>query len=420
MPLPLMLVTVKPLIVIQLLLETVKPLTFPLRVTLAPGAVVNTIGAVEVPDVVTLTFSEWVPAATWTLCPATTFDAAALIVQNGWSTVPEPASEQAGFARSTYRTGPVAALSDPGTRASARPATRGPSARPQVFLLFTSPLPVIGRRLRPKQLLRRRSNTDFRTRGFNGQWRERAASRLGCNGRLRTRRNRRRGRGKRLLHEPKNLGTPSLRDRLQTAELQSRELDEPRAAQGLETQVGEEVGRKDRLVHLKAFVLRLPLAVAVRERLERPRALVLRIPDRRQEERLHHPGARRFDEVRASNQNGVGGRRPGGQLRCPREQPRRPVLHRAEHAPVTVVVHRSPRPPLRLGLLDPLPLVRLASLAGLPPDALVADGRRVLQRYARQPRDARAAHSDPISSTITSTASGSTFAIRLRYPPTRR
>ena len=58
MPFPLVFVTVKPLIVIQLLLDTVKPFTLPVSVTVAPGAAVKTIGAADVPEVGTVTSSE--------------------------------------------------------------------------------------------------------------------------------------------------------------------------------------------------------------------------------------------------------------------------------------------------------------------------------------------------------------------------
>src|SRR6266550_2561711 len=101
MPLPLVLVTVKPLMVIQLLLDTVNPFVFPVTVTDAPGAAVNTMGDVDVPDTGTVTFSLYVPLATWTVCPAATCAAAAEIVKNGCSSVPEPESEQAELPRST-------------------------------------------------------------------------------------------------------------------------------------------------------------------------------------------------------------------------------------------------------------------------------------------------------------------------------
>src|SRR5436189_5498720 len=101
MPLPLVFVTLKPLIVIQLLPETVNPFTFPVTVTDAAAAAVNTMGAVDVPDTGTVTFSVYVPLATWTVCPAATRAAAAETVQNGWSGIPEPVAEQAELPRST-------------------------------------------------------------------------------------------------------------------------------------------------------------------------------------------------------------------------------------------------------------------------------------------------------------------------------
>src|SRR5439155_10727629 len=202
-------------------------------------------------------------------------------------------------------------------------------------------------------------------------------------------------------------------------ELEARQLDVAEAPERLEAEVCEEIRRKDRLVHQEALVLRLPFAIAVRKRLERLRAAISCIPDRREEERLHHPRARGLDKVGARHQNRVVRRRPGRKLRGTREQPGGAVLHRAEHMPVSVVVDGPPRPPLGLRLLDPLPLVGRTAFAGLPPDAVVAHRRRVLQGHAGQPGDARSGHCGPISSTITSTASGSTFAMRSRYAATR-
>ena len=86
---------------IQLLVETVKALSCPVTVTVAPGAEVKTIGALEVPEVRTVTSSVYVPAATCTVWPVATTCAAAPMVQNGWLLVPEPLSEQEGFERST-------------------------------------------------------------------------------------------------------------------------------------------------------------------------------------------------------------------------------------------------------------------------------------------------------------------------------
>jgi hypothetical protein len=137
MPFPLVFVTVKPLIVIQLLLDTVKPFTVPVSVTVAPGAAVKTIGAADVPEVGTVTSSGYVPAATWTVSPAATRAAAAPIVQNGWSTVPEPVSEHAGLPLSTYSTGFAAALSEPGSSPKTSPASSGPTACPQNCVVFS-------------------------------------------------------------------------------------------------------------------------------------------------------------------------------------------------------------------------------------------------------------------------------------------
>ena len=63
-PKPLVESMLKPLIVIQLLLEIAKPFVPPLRRTDAPGAAVNTIGAAAVAEVGTVTDSEYVPDAT--------------------------------------------------------------------------------------------------------------------------------------------------------------------------------------------------------------------------------------------------------------------------------------------------------------------------------------------------------------------
>jgi hypothetical protein len=50
--------------VIQLAFVSAKPFCPPVRVTDAPAAAVNTIGAADVPEVVTATDSGYVPAAT--------------------------------------------------------------------------------------------------------------------------------------------------------------------------------------------------------------------------------------------------------------------------------------------------------------------------------------------------------------------
>ena len=54
MPSPELCVTAKPLIAIQLLEETLKPLVPPITVTVAPGAAWKTMGALAVPELATL------------------------------------------------------------------------------------------------------------------------------------------------------------------------------------------------------------------------------------------------------------------------------------------------------------------------------------------------------------------------------
>ena len=131
----------------------------------------------------------------------------------------------------------------------------------------------------------------------------------------------------------------------------------PCDAHGAEAEVGEEVRREDGAVDEEPLVLRLALAIAVGERLERLRAAVLRVADRGEEERLHHPRRADVDHVRAGDQHRVVRRRAGRQLGRPREQVGRPVLHRPEQPAVVVVVDGPPRAPLLLGLRDPAALV---------------------------------------------------------------
>ena len=57
MPSSVVLVTLNPWMVIQLLLDITKPLALPVTVALAPGAEVKTIEAVCVPDFAIVTFS---------------------------------------------------------------------------------------------------------------------------------------------------------------------------------------------------------------------------------------------------------------------------------------------------------------------------------------------------------------------------
>ena len=136
-------------------------------------------------------------------------------------------------------------------------------------------------------------------------------------------------------------------------------------------------------------------AIAVGERLERAGALVPRLADRGEEERLLDPGLRVGEQVGAGHEHGVVGGRAGGQIGRAREQLRRPVLHRAEDAAVVVAVDRPPGAPLLLGPLDPLALVGLAIPSALPPDAALADGRRGLEGRARETGEPRGHRFDP-------------------------
>src|SRR5438034_4880490 len=101
--------------------------------------------------------------------------------------------------------------------------------------------------------------------------------------RLKAWRNRLRRRSKRSLHDPQHLLALPFDHRHQTAELEPGQLDVARSAQRPEAEIRQEVRGKDRLVHLEALVLRLPLAVPISERLEGLRAPISRIADRRKE-----------------------------------------------------------------------------------------------------------------------------------------
>ena len=160
----------------------------------------------------------------------------------------------------------------------------------------------------------------------------------------------------------------------------------PWARTDLEAEVGEEVAREDRAVDEEALVRGLPLGVAVGERLERLRALVARLADRGEEERLLDPRRRARDDVDARDEHGIVGRWAGRKLGGAREERRRAVLDRAEQASVVVAVERAPGAPLVLGLLDPAVLRGRAAVARLPPDAGLADAGRVLERCRRSGR----------------------------------
>ena len=86
--------TLKPVIVTHCCPEMLNPFGPPLTVTDAPGAVDKTMGALEVPEWVTLAPPAYVPDMTSTVWPAVTTDAAFLSVQNGLAWEPGPPSEQ--------------------------------------------------------------------------------------------------------------------------------------------------------------------------------------------------------------------------------------------------------------------------------------------------------------------------------------
>src|SRR3954454_13285560 len=207
---------------------------------------------------------------------------------------------------------------------------------------------------------------------------------------------------------------------LRAAELEPRELYPPLRAHRQEAEVGEEVRGEDRLVDVEPLEVRLAFGVAVGERLERAGSPLARVSDRGEEERLHHPRPRRIGEVGTRHEHGVVARRPRGELTSTREELGRAVLHRPEQVAVVVVVDRPPRAPLVFGVTNPLALVRAAPVARLPPDALVADARRRLDRRTGQPGDPRRHNrSGPTASTTTSTTAGSLSPILRRSSRSR-
>src|SRR6476661_6999624 len=109
MPTPEVFVTVKPRTVTYDLPDSLKPLTPPVTVTVAPGAAVKTMGALAVPERGAVTASRYVPAATCTVWPATALAAPAPIVQNGVADDPGPLFEHAELPLSTKSVVGVAA-----------------------------------------------------------------------------------------------------------------------------------------------------------------------------------------------------------------------------------------------------------------------------------------------------------------------
>ena len=230
-------------------------------------------------------------------------------------------------------------------------------------------------------------------------------------------RSRRGRRLERLLHDTEHLLPLPFLHGLQAAEVESSQLDAPGRAQCPKAEVGKEVAREDGSMDEEALGRRRPLAIAIGERLERPGALVACLADRGEEERLLDPRLRLRQQVGARDEHGVVRRRAGRKIGGTREERRRAVLHRAEDAAVVVAIDRPPRPPLVLGTIDPLALLRLAVAARLPPDARLADRRRRLERRAGEPGEARRhcfAGGAPTRSTTTSTDATSRFAMRPR------
>ena len=108
----------------------------------------------------------------------------------------------------------------------------------------------------------------------------RSRARLSC---LRRRCRGRRGR-ERLLHDAQDLGASAFLDRLQPAELEPTELDATLRPHRHEAELLEEVAREHRAMDEKPLLDRLPLGIAVCERLERRGTAVARLADRREEQ----------------------------------------------------------------------------------------------------------------------------------------
>src|SRR4051812_32967483 len=105
--------TLKPSIVTYDLPLVWKPIALvplpPVTVTVSPGTAKNLMGLAAVPELASVTRSAYVPPDTCTVPPAVTFDAAALIEQNGCVAEPGPVFEHFVLPFATYS---VAALAD--------------------------------------------------------------------------------------------------------------------------------------------------------------------------------------------------------------------------------------------------------------------------------------------------------------------
>src|SRR6266850_414040 len=123
-----------------------------------------------------------------------------------------------------------------------------------------------------------------------------------------------------FLDDAEHLLARAFGDGLEAAEVEAGEADAAGRTYDLEAEVGEEVLREHRLVHMEALVRGLALGIAVRERLQRASTAVACFADRGEEERLQHPRARLVDEVRARHEHRVVGRRARRQLVRARER----------------------------------------------------------------------------------------------------
>src|SRR5919109_1890416 len=197
------------------------------------------------------------------------------------------------------------------------------------------------------------------------------------------------------------LPTPFL-DRLQAAEVEAGELDAADRAHRAKPEVGKEVSWEHCAMDEETLRGGSALPIAVRERLERTRALVPRLPDRGEEKRLLHPGLRVRLQVGTRDEDRVRRGWACRQIRGTRKEMCRPILHGAEHAAVVVAVDRPPGPPLVLGMLDPLTFVGLTVATGLPPNARLTDRGSGLERGARETGDAGRHLADRTTSSVTS------------------
>ena len=187
----------------------------------------------------------------------------------------------------------------------------------------------------------------------------------------------------------------------------------PARRKRLKAEVREKVRREDRLVHLEALVLRLAFPVAVREGLQSLRAPVACIPDRREERATASPTGstpRRGTRTSRAPRRPTAGRQAARQRagRAPRVRTASTRARRRRRRSTRFPTAPTPSPPSRSTLR--LSVVRPSRDCHQTQSWHTAGASCSVTPV--QTGDARPAHAGPISSTITSTASGSTFAIR--------